>query len=126
MHSPVLLVGQAPGAREVAVHRPFAWTAGNFRGGFYWPGTSNNLDALAGEDGGLDEVVPPGLCVLRAGYRVQQNLDTHLFPVADQQLGDQDRYCDDHDAQQVDENERAAAADPDDVGEFPDVAEADG
>jgi len=26
--SPVLLVGQAPGAREVEVQRPFAWTAG--------------------------------------------------------------------------------------------------
>lgn len=26
--SPVLLLGQAPGAREIEVHRPFAWTAG--------------------------------------------------------------------------------------------------
>lgn len=26
--SPVLLVGQAPGSREVVLHRPFAWTAG--------------------------------------------------------------------------------------------------
>jgi uracil-DNA glycosylase len=27
--SKVMLVGQAPGAREIEVHRPFAWTAGN-------------------------------------------------------------------------------------------------
>ncbi len=26
--SPVLLVGQAPGPKEIEVHRPFAWTAG--------------------------------------------------------------------------------------------------
>jgi uracil-DNA glycosylase len=26
--SPVLLIGQAPGHKEVEVHRPFAWTAG--------------------------------------------------------------------------------------------------
>lgn len=26
--SPVLLIGQAPGPREIALHRPFAWTAG--------------------------------------------------------------------------------------------------
>lgn len=26
--SPVLLIGQAPGPREIQVHRPFAWTAG--------------------------------------------------------------------------------------------------
>lgn len=26
--SPVLLIGQAPGFREIEVHRPFAWTAG--------------------------------------------------------------------------------------------------
>jgi hypothetical protein len=36
---------------NVALMEQFAWTAGSFRGGFYWPGTSNNLDALAGEDG---------------------------------------------------------------------------
>ncbi|RMG29150.1 MAG: uracil-DNA glycosylase [Gammaproteobacteria bacterium] len=26
--SPVLLIGQAPGRKEIEVHRPFAWTAG--------------------------------------------------------------------------------------------------
>ncbi|HHH46091.1 MAG TPA: uracil-DNA glycosylase [Thiotrichales bacterium] len=26
--SPVLLIGQAPGEKEIEVHRPFAWTAG--------------------------------------------------------------------------------------------------
>ena len=26
--SPVLLIGQAPGFKEIEVHRPFAWTAG--------------------------------------------------------------------------------------------------
>jgi uracil-DNA glycosylase len=26
--SPVMLVGQAPGTKEIQVHRPFAWTAG--------------------------------------------------------------------------------------------------
>lgn len=26
--SPVILVGQAPGSKEIEVHRPFAWTAG--------------------------------------------------------------------------------------------------
>jgi uracil-DNA glycosylase len=26
--SPVMLVGQAPGSKEIEVHRPFAWTAG--------------------------------------------------------------------------------------------------
>lgn len=26
--SPVLLLGQAPGSREIAAHRPFCWTAG--------------------------------------------------------------------------------------------------
>lgn len=26
--SPVLIIGQAPGPREIEVHRPFAWTAG--------------------------------------------------------------------------------------------------
>lgn len=33
--SPVLLVGQAPGAREVEVHRPFAWTAGKTLFGWF-------------------------------------------------------------------------------------------
>ncbi len=36
---------------NIALMEQFAWTAGNFRGGFYWPGTSNNLDSLADEDG---------------------------------------------------------------------------
>ncbi len=36
---------------NVALMEQFAWTAGSFRGGFYWPGTSNNLDTLAGEEG---------------------------------------------------------------------------
>ncbi len=35
VHSPVLLVGQAPGAREVEVHRPFAWTAGKTLFGWF-------------------------------------------------------------------------------------------
>jgi len=26
--SPVMLIGQAPGFKEIEVHRPFAWTAG--------------------------------------------------------------------------------------------------
>jgi uracil-DNA glycosylase len=33
--SPVLLVGQAPGAREVEIHRPFAWTAGKTLFGWF-------------------------------------------------------------------------------------------
>lgn len=28
VHSPVMLIGQAPGFKEIEVHRPFAWTAG--------------------------------------------------------------------------------------------------
>ncbi|MBN2183661.1 MAG: lamin tail domain-containing protein [Sedimentisphaerales bacterium] len=36
---------------NVELLEQFAWSAGSFRGGFYWPGTSNNLDALAGEEG---------------------------------------------------------------------------
>jgi len=35
VRSPVLLVGQAPGAREVEVHRPFAWTAGKTLFGWF-------------------------------------------------------------------------------------------
>ncbi len=27
-HSPIMLIGQAPGSREIEQHRPFAWTAG--------------------------------------------------------------------------------------------------
>ena len=33
--SPILLIGQAPGAREVEVHRPFAWTAGKTLFGWF-------------------------------------------------------------------------------------------
>ena len=35
VRSPVLLIGQAPGAREVEVHRPFAWTAGKTLFGWF-------------------------------------------------------------------------------------------
>jgi len=27
-HSPIMLIGQAPGFKEIEVHKPFAWTAG--------------------------------------------------------------------------------------------------
>ena len=33
--SPVLLIGQAPGNREIEVHRPFAWTAGKTLFGWF-------------------------------------------------------------------------------------------
>jgi len=33
--SPVLLVGQAPGPKEIEVHRPFAWTAGKTLFGWF-------------------------------------------------------------------------------------------
>ena len=33
--SPVLLIGQAPGNREIEVHRPFAWTAGKTMFGWF-------------------------------------------------------------------------------------------
>jgi uracil-DNA glycosylase len=33
--SPVLLVGQAPGTREIVVHKPFAWTAGKTLFGWF-------------------------------------------------------------------------------------------
>lgn len=33
--SPVLLIGQAPGPREIEVHRPFAWTAGKTLFGWF-------------------------------------------------------------------------------------------
>jgi hypothetical protein len=36
---------------NVELMEQFAWRPGNFRGSFYWPGTSNNLDELAGEEG---------------------------------------------------------------------------
>jgi len=35
VRSPVLLVGQAPGSREVEVRRPFAWTAGKTLFGWF-------------------------------------------------------------------------------------------
>jgi uracil-DNA glycosylase len=35
--SPVMLIGQAPGAREVEKHRPFAWTAGKTLFGWFAP-----------------------------------------------------------------------------------------
>jgi uracil-DNA glycosylase len=43
----ILLVGQAPGAKEVEVHRPFAWTAGKTL--FRWFGTIG-LDETAFRD----------------------------------------------------------------------------
>jgi uracil-DNA glycosylase len=33
--SPVLLIGQAPGAKELVVHKPFAWTAGKTLFGWF-------------------------------------------------------------------------------------------
>lgn len=33
--SPVMLVGQAPGTKEIEVHRPFAWTAGRTLFGWF-------------------------------------------------------------------------------------------
>jgi len=33
--SPVLLLGQAPGSKEIEVHRPFAWTAGKTLFGWF-------------------------------------------------------------------------------------------
>lgn len=33
--SPVLLIGQAPGNREIELHRPFAWTAGKTLFGWF-------------------------------------------------------------------------------------------
>jgi hypothetical protein len=44
---------------------------------------------------------------------------------ANEELAYQDRYGDKGDAQQVDEHERTAAADADDVGEFPDITQPD-
>ena len=35
VRSPVLLIGQAPGSREVEVRRPFAWTAGKTLFGWF-------------------------------------------------------------------------------------------
>jgi len=35
VRSPVMLIGQAPGAKEVEVHRPFAWTAGKTLFGWF-------------------------------------------------------------------------------------------
>ncbi len=34
-----------------ALLEQFAWSGGSFRGQYYWEGTSNHLDALAGEEG---------------------------------------------------------------------------
>ena len=36
---------------NIALMEQFAWSAGSFQGSFYWPGTSNNLDTLANEEG---------------------------------------------------------------------------
>ena len=33
--SPVMLIGQAPGAKELVVHKPFAWTAGKTMFGWF-------------------------------------------------------------------------------------------
>jgi len=33
--SPVMLIGQAPGAKELVVHKPFAWTAGKTLFGWF-------------------------------------------------------------------------------------------
>lgn len=35
VYSPVMLIGQAPGTREIEVHRPFAWTAGKTLFGWF-------------------------------------------------------------------------------------------
>lgn len=34
-HSPVMLIGQAPGNKEIELHRPFAWTAGKTLFGWF-------------------------------------------------------------------------------------------
>lgn len=33
--SPVMLIGQAPGAKELVIHKPFAWTAGKTMFGWF-------------------------------------------------------------------------------------------
>jgi len=44
-------IDNGPLEDTVALLYQFAWTAGYFDGRYYWPGTSNNLDTLAGEEG---------------------------------------------------------------------------
>jgi hypothetical protein len=55
----------------------------------------------------------------------QERERTLVAQAPDQQLADQDRYCDQHHAYDVHEHERAASAHAHDVREFPDVAETD-
>jgi uracil-DNA glycosylase len=33
--SPVMLIGQAPGSKELVIHKPFAWTAGKTMFGWF-------------------------------------------------------------------------------------------
>ncbi len=40
----------------VALMKQFAWKSGSFQGGFYWVGSSNNLDALADSEGDLTNI----------------------------------------------------------------------
>jgi hypothetical protein len=47
------------------------------------------------------------------------------FP-ADQQFTDQNRYGDENDTDEVDEDERTATTDANDIRKLPDIAEADG
>jgi hypothetical protein len=66
----------------VALMKQFAWKSGSFQGGYYWVGSSNNLDTLANDEGDLTNLpaTPAISYVGTAGYPVNDlRFETSAF-----------------------------------------------
>ncbi len=83
-------------------------------------------DQVADEHAHVADHRPGGRPTRLHGNPTHCDRRTTVATAADQQFGNQYRNRDDHDAKQVHQDERAAAAHARDVREFPDIAETDG